>query len=142
MSAFKLSEELILGIQKIDDQHKRFVDMLNRMTIALHHPYPEEEMEHLIPKLSDFSRHHFDTEEGLLREINFPQIRDHSIAHTRFVNKVQIFSDGLLIQHTNMDQFVLFTFKWLQNHIKSFDTDYYRYLTKHNLLERIKAKFL
>ena len=141
MRPFKLDERLLMGIQKIDQQHNQFVDLLNRMVVSLHHPYAEEEMEHLIIELSDFARHHFDTEEELLRDINFPKIRDHSIAHIRFDNKVKIFSDSLLVQNTNFDQFVLFNFKWLEDHIKSFDTDYYRYVTKHNLLDDLKTKF-
>ena len=141
MQPFKLDERLLMGIQKIDEQHNQFIDLLNRMVVSMHHPYAEEEMEQLIVKLSDFARHHFDTEENLLRDIKFPSLRDHAIAHIRFVDKVGIFSDGLLTQHTNMDQFVLFTFKWLEDHIKSFDTNYYQYVTKHNLLEELKNKF-
>lgn len=60
------SSEFALGIDEIDEQHKKLVGMINALDASTHEAYSQEKMRGLLGELNDYVRDHFSFEERLM----------------------------------------------------------------------------
>src|SRR5512140_2145124 len=61
------SDELSVGIQEIDEQHKVLVGLVNDMHRAIHEHHGRDTARAILEKLGDYTRVHFAVEESLMR---------------------------------------------------------------------------
>lgn len=87
--------EYVIGVTVIDDQHKQFFSMLDTIATKVADLYAplEDEVERravltVMEELRDYALVHFRTEEALMRDSNFPDLRPHRREHDRFIAEV------------------------------------------------------
>jgi hemerythrin len=84
-------------------------------------------------RLYDYAEHHFSMEEFYMKELEYPGIEEHIIAHNRFRSELD---DMLQMQHTHDEAFrqVLAEFlrNWLTGHIFGIDKDLEEFVLKSN----------
>lgn len=119
------SDDLSVGIEEIDDQHKVLVELLNRLHVAITERHGNEVASEILDELIDYTRIHFAVEESLMRLLDYPDFAEHKAHHEDLLAQV-------LQMKTKVEQgqarvgFELLHFlkKWLTGHIMEEDTLY------------------
>jgi len=120
-------ENLNLGIELIDDQHKELFSRTNELLNACNTGKGKEEVGRLIKYLEDYVVTHFNDEEGLQLKLNYPKYKEHKILHDNFIQEVRVLkekfnSDGSTLTLTiEINKKVI---DWLINHIGKMDREF------------------
>jgi len=136
VSLIKWNDGLSVGIANIDEQHKKFVDIINKLFDARREKTSPEVMGKLIDELTDYARVHFKTEELYFEMYDYPEAKEHKEEHDQLVSKVQEFKEKF---DDGSDLFVagnLATFlnTWLSDHLIKIDKKYSRFLHEQGLV--------
>ncbi len=116
--------QLNVGIEVIDNQHRRIVDYINSLDEANFKGHSREEIGTLIYDLVDYTISHFGFEESLQEEANYPFRHAHAKVHELFTSRVAGFQTRFdKGEDIAMDLHRLLV-TWLINHIKHDDADY------------------
>lgn len=120
------SPDLSVGIEVIDNQHKRIVEYINMLHEARIRN-DKDAIARVIEELVDYTLSHFSFEESMMEEAKYRFVAPHKRVHELFVRRVseyqQRFKMGEDVATVAGDmQNTLVT--WLMNHIKREDMDY------------------
>ena len=118
--------DLSLGIDIIDNQHKRIVDYINHLETA-RIDRDGAAISRVLEELVDYTVSHFSLEEAMMEAANYGFLKPHQKVHELFVRRVsdyqQRFKRGEDVETVAGDlQTTLVT--WLTNHIKREDMDF------------------
>ncbi|MET0116865.1 MAG: hemerythrin domain-containing protein [Sedimenticola sp.] len=80
-------EQYKLGIAEMDDTHREFVELVNRLEKA-----DKTEFIQLFEELAMHTRNHFDAENARMKESGFPAINEHMGEHQRVLGEMHRFS--------------------------------------------------
>ncbi|MBF0448410.1 MAG: hemerythrin family protein [Magnetococcales bacterium] len=128
--------KFVLGIEKIDQQHRAIIERIHRLDIALNSsitsvtlPRMKEAHEFLVKYVAE----HFREEEALMIEGNYPDLEHHIAQHRSFETELQKFRDDLdrsgLISLA-ASRLVIYLSNWFINHIQIEDPKYIPYIKK------------
>lgn len=141
MSLVEWSDDLLIGIEHIDAQHKQLLALINELHTAVEQELGREVVLPIIDKLGEYAITHFRDEEELLIQQEFPDLAYHQQEHQEFMKKVhQVRSryegdrKGLTL---NLRNYLL---GWFFNHIKTEDLDYRHFLRKKGVLPEAPAR--
>ncbi len=127
---FLWKEELDLGINSIDEQHKKFFEIGNKIDELLmdceEGKEDYDEIYNVINELKDYTFYHFKTEEDLFIKYNYPDYEQHKMKHNEF--KAYIESLDLETIHEDQTEFLKELLgkiiQWIFNHIVTTDSLY------------------
>ena len=92
MEAFVWDQRFVTGIEVVDEQHHRLVDITNRLgdVMLAGNAMSEGRMQVLFLELSTYAREHFHDEELLMREtgLDVRHIDTHTMHHHQFVEQL------------------------------------------------------
>ncbi len=113
-----------LGIDEIDEQHKKIVELINTLNKAFINNEACEKLGAILDEMADYADYHFRTEETLFIQHLFPFSEEHKRLHENFRSKVsqfkEQFENGLPVTFRILG----FLRKWLTNHILDVDREY------------------
>ncbi|MDR9425616.1 MAG: bacteriohemerythrin, partial [Marinobacter sp.] len=109
------------GIEVIDEQHRRLVELLNDLAHQYVYGLELAEVERIVGGLVDYAAYHFNTEEALWKEVlaGDQWFEAHQHTHNGFVQKVRKLQSEL-VQNENLpalDDLLSFLISWLAHHI-------------------------
>lgn len=123
MAYFEWDSSLSIGIDIIDQQHKRIIDYINELDVVLS-TKNFDQLKTIINELVDYTITHFAFEEEMMDKANYPFSSAHKKVHKVFTDRVasyqQRLKDGEDISNELMGELKI----WLTNHIKKDDKDY------------------
>lgn len=131
MALMQWDESMSVGVEELDAQHQRLIDLINEAYTAIQ-SHDEHMMTDLIVKMRDYAKLHFATEEGYLKKYNFPNFAGHKFQHTKFNNDVTEFQKKQF-QKTNLSQIFVYLSRWLTKHIMEEDKQYIPYMPKEDV---------
>lgn len=114
-----------VGIEKIDEQHKKLLDIINELYAAFMAKKTKEITNDIIAKLVDYTHYHFSFEEQMLVESNYTELNKHKELHSELVKKLNGFKHQ--IENENIDityNLMNFLRSWLIDHIQGEDKKY------------------
>ena len=123
------TEAMSVGRDDLDTHHKMLIDSLNRLHPLLGLSGRDAEVHAVIETLEDFVLVHFSIEEQLLREVGYPQWREHKAIHDAMYELV--FKMKADVEHGRTpDAQLVFAMlnDWLVGHILGEDRKYMPYL--------------
>ncbi|MCP3850939.1 MAG: hemerythrin family protein [Gammaproteobacteria bacterium] len=126
MSKFiEWSEELSVGIEEIDEQHKVLVGLINRMHVAIEEKHGSDVVISILSELADYTKIHFAVEESLMSILEYPGYQEHKDIHDELLEHVvelqkKVVSGKLSISFELMH----FLKSWLSKHILEEDMKY------------------
>ncbi|MBF0344464.1 MAG: hemerythrin family protein [Nitrospirae bacterium] len=84
--AFKWTEELSVGVETIDNQHKELITIVDNLIRAIVNGRGKDEIEKVISFLKQYVETHFSMEEKLMERIRYPKdkLLEHEAQHTQF----------------------------------------------------------
>jgi len=140
------NNELLIGIDEIDQQHKDAVDSVNALYNSIRDKKSKDEVIKLIVKLDFYVKRHFKIEENYMELYNYEKMNEHKKAHKFFkdtyrqircsyfyLNKQNVPKDNvvsiyaLLLAQTLKD--------WLIFHLQTYDKDFADFI-----LEKLNKK--
>jgi hemerythrin len=129
------SDDLSVGIQEIDEQHKILVNLINRLfdETALNEADPRV-IEEIMSELIEYTVVHFAVEESLFRIFDYPEIETH-IGHHHDL-KVQVFEiqEKIKVDPSIVNtELLIFLKNWLEHHIQQEDKLYASFLIEHGV---------
>ncbi|MCX8069933.1 MAG: bacteriohemerythrin [Thermodesulfovibrionales bacterium] len=124
MEQFVWSEDLAVGIDEIDNQHKKLIGLINQLAILKEQQTSDREYIHsLLSELFNYTIYHFFTEEQIMENISYPEYGSHKMEHVnlsaRVVDYFERFSRGEEYLQSEIYEFLK---AWLNSHIKNTDT--------------------
>lgn len=118
-----------VGVEKIDGQHKRLIDLVNDLSDASSTGKTKEVIEKVLAGLVEYTQYHFGTEEELMGKHAYPDSLTHKKAHQDFVAKA---ADLVAKQKSgNVTigiEVMTFLQNWLVEHISVVDKKFGAYL--------------
>ena len=120
------SDQYLFGNEIIDSQHRGLIELCDEIEHEINNGGKDFSV--LLIYFTDHSKTHFQTEEKLLREVNFPELEDHEDEHKSFINRIQHFQSMNLLGKLNPIELRDFIRKWVVNHILNSDMKYKPYL--------------
>ncbi len=134
---FTWTEELEVGIETIDSQHRemfRAFNSLLREPGKMGSAVPEE-VPWIIGFLEDYVANHFGMEELYMRRYNYPGYAQHKNEHNRFINRFYDLRDEVDEKGVNpatAEKIVSAVGDWLVDHIGKTDRELGRFLKGKN----------
>ena len=125
------SEKLEIGIDSIDEQHRRIIDLINELQDHI------ERGELVLANqtlhtLIEYKTFHCAHEEELLQQAGFPLLKPHKRAHSEYIKECRVFhrraEQGEYVAHKAL----AFVKPWMVKHIRGEDMDYAEYVKRHH----------
>ncbi len=130
MPALTWTDDLSVGIEVIDGQHKRIVDYINQLHEA-HVTGEKELLNRVLEELIDYTQSHFGFEETVMEEAGYAFLKAHRRVHELFIRKIGQFHDRHRSGEDVTVELSNILVSWLVNHIKREDRDYAGVVQKH-----------
>lgn len=130
MAILVWQDDLNTGIEVIDHQHMRIVEMINHLHVA------QKSMERMavaevIDELVDYTMSHFAFEEELMEEAGYPFSHAHKRVHEIFGKRVMEYRMRFQAGEDVTDELRNMLARWLFNHIRGDDKAYADSVKKH-----------
>jgi hemerythrin len=127
-------EEFSVHVAVIDNQHKEFLNILNRMIKLIHEAPKDDEVQKIITELLAYKAIHFATEEKYFAEFNYDGKEEHEKAHRTFDVKIREIQDAHAGDVLG-GAFALVDFleDWFIGHLSNLDQKYVQCFHEHGL---------
>jgi hemerythrin len=118
----KWKDEYRIGIDEIDEQHKKIFDIANEAYELLKNEFYYDKYDRIIElleELKDYAKFHFSFEEDYMLSIKYKGYFSQKVAHDDFIDKINSFDLNAIDE--NQDQYILeildFVVDWISQHI-------------------------
>ena len=134
MSLITWTDDLSVKVAQIDTQHKKLVDLINSLHLAMKQRKADEALGGVIESLVNYAIEHFRTEEKYFDEFDYLEGEQHKKEHMDFVYKVAAFKNdfdrGKMMLPLEIMEFLK---DWFINHVKKTDMAYSDFFVKKGL---------
>ncbi len=124
MPDYTWQEFLRIGVDELDDQHKRLLDIANDFQDALRSGRDRQAVHEAARALRAYAGEHFTAEERYMASIAFPGLEEHRQRHEELLRKAAGFVDTLQaggdVAARDMDVFIK---TWILNHVLALDIE-------------------
>jgi hemerythrin len=120
-----------VGVKLLDEQHKRIVNMMNRLISDREATVRSEAISELLDGLTKYATDHFRAEEQLLEEHGYPGLAHQKEEHRAYRIKVVTLCQATISHEDSVPAGLLkFMCDWWVNHILETDMEYRSFLTE------------
>jgi hemerythrin-like metal-binding protein len=122
---FNFDLEFKLGIEAIDNEHIKLVNMLNQVHALLSEGKKNEARIYFGQTLSAYVNEHFSNEEKFMADIGYPALDEHKKIHENFKKSFQELAPTIeSFDETAFRKALSDTFTWIISHIGKTDKKY------------------
>ena len=125
------SDDYLIGIDEIDEQHKGFFGAAHRLYDYILNCEGEKAVEETVEFLKDYAAKHFETEEAFMAKHEYPGLEEHKRLHAQFFEGLDSLTEDLKVfgpsQHL-ADRALEIAQDWLIEHIAEADRQYATYV--------------
>jgi hemerythrin len=122
-----LTEDMEIGVEKVDTQHRELINRINKLLAAGESATSEAETQKTIDYLGEYVIKHFRDEEELQIKSNYPKYTEHKEKHAFFINDFSKLKKEFADKGNSFE----FTMKlndslinWITNHINGDDAEF------------------
>ena len=127
-------EEYSVGIESLDNDHKKLISLLNQFTTAYDYAMSEVYERQALNDLLDYTKYHFAREEKLLESFDYPDFQAHQKQHQEMIKEVEVLVEKYNTEgHKALNEISNFLKNWLINHINGTDKHYSEHLIKNDV---------
>jgi hemerythrin len=130
MPLIEWTAKLSVGIDSIDEQHKKLVNMINALNDATLTNSSDELLGKIFTGLAAYTQKHFIYEENMFAEYGYPDSEEHKRQHNELIAQVVELKEKFIEnpQGTMSADLMLFLKRWITNHIMRTDKEYAEFL--------------
>lgn len=130
---FEWLEDYSVNVKIIDEQHKMFLQTLNKLYDATLHFDGKEKIAEVFNELSEYIFFHFTTEEKYFDQFHYGDAIEHREEHRKFKEKIEEFKQKMPNSSEGYFDLIDFLENWLVNHIHDMDKKYVKCFNDHGL---------
>ena len=122
MKKIQWSEDFVIGVPDIDNQHKALVEKLNNL-VDTYNDNPDK-IRDALDFLIDYALLHFETEERFMEQHNYPGLEEQIEEHRKFTKTVNKFVDDFLMMGPTPEiakRIEKELIEWIEHHILNVD---------------------
>jgi hemerythrin len=122
MKDLELDQVLLVGIDEIDDDHRRLVELFNMLNHAVAESVSPDYLAAILEELVNCTVWHFSHEERLMLKYGYEGYADHKKEHEALISSVRelqknVLKAGILVANEDLE----YLEGWLTGHILSND---------------------
>ena len=125
MTIIEWNDYLSVGIGIFDDQHKRLIEIINKLYEAIKSGKNPETQEEIFDDLILYTITHFTEEEKYFAQFNYPDAPAHKAEHDAFCRVIKDYTrnyyKGIHLKYTELLEYLV---DWLLHHIAGSDKKY------------------
>jgi len=128
MARIEWHDNLSLGILTLDGQHRRLLDLCNRLLKAVRDG-SKKDVAAAFRELRQYTVTHFNAEEEFMESVDYPSLARHKLLHAQLKRDVKHYQD-VVYRHGEVTEgeIVEFLKQWLLDHILKNDLDIRKWL--------------
>ena len=127
---FEWYDEYSIGVEEIDDQHKRFLKLI-KATYELEDKTSEhEEARKLLDELMTYALFHFNSEELLMKKYLYPHYMDQKKQHGELIKELELNVEEVKAGKGDMINLLCFLMNWFVDHDHYYDKKFGEYVNK------------
>lgn len=123
------SSQFSVGVEKLDNQHKKIIGIINRLISNSEQSPSSELIQETLAEMREYSLEHLQDEEQILFENDYPDMVNHKEQHGHYIERL---NDFLTNPMENNDQLysnlLAFLRVWWVRHILEEDMKYKMFL--------------
>lgn len=124
-----LPEEFLTGIEPVDQQHQRLVDMVAQLEDVRKTAYPNKDQKHeavggIVSEMIDYTIRHFAFEESLMQDAQYKFYSAHKRIHELLIKRAGEYKERWVSGEDIADELYDVLKRWLFNHILNDDKAY------------------
>ena len=104
------TKDLSVGVESIDQQHKEIIKRINLLVDSCATGSCKDEAHKLLNFLHDYLGTHFDDEEALMRETEYPNYDSHIEHHKLFLEKMTAIEERLASEGPSSELYTEFNY--------------------------------
>ncbi len=129
MQPIPWKEQFKVGVEKIDEQHRHLLDIINQIIESIEKNSEWKTTATIIDSLINYAYNHFSTEERYMMESGYPELQEHVALHLEFIRKVFAMSEEVTLKGAVVQREMLsYVTSWYTNHVLGVDRKYMPYL--------------
>lgn len=134
LTLIKWTDSFSVNVTEIDMQHKKLVEMINKLYDAMKVGKSRDVMGETLNDLISYTATHFKTEEKYFDLYKYPEKETHKAEHEKFVETVTKFKTDFDAGNATISIEVMnFLREWLTKHINGSDKKYTKCFNDHGL---------
>jgi hemerythrin-like metal-binding protein len=134
MSLLKWKNEYSVGVQEIDNQHMKLIELINKLFDAMKQGQANAVIGQILNELSTYASTHFKTEEKYFELFDYMESEKHKEIHQIFVMKITKFKNYFDAGQITLSVSIFnFLKDWLNDHILGEDMKYTECFNKNGL---------
>ncbi|GHU27685.1 hemerythrin [Betaproteobacteria bacterium] len=135
---FNWSDDFSVGIEEIDEQHKKLVMLVGKLHQAITNKAGTKACGFILNELVDYTVTHFSLEETMMRLALYPDYEEHCVQHKALVDEVSALQQKIAAGQVAISfELLHFLRNWLTKHIMREDMQYGVYFRER---ERIRQE--
>lgn len=122
MALITWGPKLCVGFQQIDEQHKKLVQLINRLNDAMVAGHGRDAIGPTLTELVKYTQYHFATEERLMKLHGYEYSAEHQAEHAKLLHDVGDFKARFDAGNAMLSiELLRFLKNWLAGHIAGSD---------------------
>jgi len=115
-------EEYVIGVELIDEQHKKLIEIANKVYELLKNDFLTDKYDRIvevIEELANYTVFHFKSEEEYMLSIGYKKLLSHKVEHDEFIEKINSFDLSQIdeSQEKHLIDILNFIITWIDEHI-------------------------
>lgn len=128
---YKWEEKYTVNITIIDEQHKKFLDIINELKVIINTGDCKNKVSEVFFQLAYLIDYYFIKEEIYLKDSKYPNFKQHKSDHNKFIDRIiQLKKD---VENNKPDlclEIYQYLQQWFDEHILKIDKEAIEYLKK------------
>ena len=130
---FEWYEEYSIGVDEVDVQHKRFLNLIKRTYELAGQTIENKEVFNLLDELMRYAQFHFGSEELLMQTYSYPKYGEQRDEHVRLTKELAGKMEEIGSNKRELNNLLLFLVNWFFDHDSHFDKEFGVYVNKHRI---------
>ena len=136
MVKWQWEKRLVTGIEEIDNQHMELFRRIDKLELGMYSGMGASELTYLIEYLETYVIEHFEAEEKLMLNADYPDLLNHRKQHKEFRAICRSFITNC--NDKGADRYLAIEVdkqmrKWWEDHILKLDLDYVPYVKRESI---------
>jgi len=132
----KWTDDLLVGIKVIDNQHRNLIEKLEELNLAIHTGESGGKLVSMMDFLGEYVQKHFRLEEAYMVKYKYPGFFEHRALHEGFVKRFEMLKKKLRAEGPTISvalELQKELIAWFIDHISDVDKMVGRYLVKQGI---------
>lgn len=135
MKMLKWENRFSVNVSKIDEEHKFFILIINKVIAAKQENNKHEKISDALNEMTAYALSHFKSEEGYMLMLGYPEYQQHKNEHKEFLKTTVDFCQRYMdIDNRIIDDLCEFLEHWLAKHIQGTDKKFTECFNKNGLV--------